>query len=130
LRDTWADVLCGKQRTLHGCLIMPQDAEVRITREFQAVANLACPPTEPWDGRWVLSGLAQKGHELRALGETGLAQCPDWRATGLPRASLLASPAVWDGEKLVAAPLAGLAQGWTAELLRGEESFYADILSH
>ena len=47
------------------------------------------------------------GAELGALNVDGLAQCPAWRSTGLPRAALLASPAVWLGERLVAAPLTG-----------------------
>ena len=63
---------------------------------------------------------------VRALGD-GLDLCPDWRASGLPRSSLRASPAVWDGSHLVAAPLAGLGNGWTARLAPGRDRF-ADLL--
>ena len=44
---------------------------------------------------------------VRALGEAGLAQVKDWRDAGLPRASLLAHPGLWQGEELVAAPTLG-----------------------
>ena len=46
-----------------------------------------------------------------------LAEVPDWRDRGLPRASLMATPALFEGDRLVAAPVAGLANGWSARLL-------------
>jgi tRNA(Ile)-lysidine synthase len=70
----------------------------------------------PWDGRWRVDGPAG---EVRALGEQGLRQVPDWRDTGLPREVLMVTPAVWDGDRLLAAPLAGLSADWTARLDRG-----------
>jgi tRNA(Ile)-lysidine synthase len=69
-----------------------------------------------WDGRWRVDGPAG---EVRALGEQGLRQVPDWRDTGLPREVLMVTPAVWDGDRLLAAPLAGLSADWTARLDRG-----------
>ena len=80
-----------------------------------AVAALRVPAGERWD-RWDLTGPAAPGLEIAALGDEGLLQCPHWRETGLPRASLLASPAVWHGEALIAAPLAGLENGWKARI--------------
>ena len=80
----------------------------------------------------IFAGLAVVGGYAldAALGEAGLAQCEDRVRPGLPRASLLASPAVWRGGHLVAAPLAGFADGWSATLLRDEELFFASILAH
>ncbi len=114
-----ADLLAGLavpgDRTLHGCRIrMGRDA-LRLTREAAAVAALRVPAGERWD-RWVLTGPAAPGREIAVLGEGGLALCPHWRETGLPRASLLASPAVWHGGVLIAAPLAGLENGWKARI--------------
>jgi tRNA(Ile)-lysidine synthase len=57
--------------------------------------------------------------QIAALGAEGLRQCPNWRETGLPRASLLAAPAVWQGETLIAAPLAGQENGWKAQIACG-----------
>jgi tRNA(Ile)-lysidine synthase len=57
-----------------------------------------------WDGRWDLRG--GEG-EIRALDTAGLRQCPDWRATGLPRHVLEVTPGLWDGDTLLAAPCAG-----------------------
>jgi tRNA(Ile)-lysidine synthase len=115
------------------------------------VGDLAVPAPGLWDGRWnlaraphprPLSPAGERGDrapmdgaplaadaalEVRAVGEAGLALCPEWRATGLPRASLLASPGIWAGDRLVAAPLAGWTEGWKAELAEGRNSL-ADFL--
>lgn len=99
--------------TLHGCHVMLSDMTLRITREFAAVASHETPTDAAWDTRWRLAGPHAAGLTVRALGDA-LSHCPDWRNTGLPRESLRASPAVFDGAKLVAAPLAGVPAGWTA----------------
>jgi tRNA(Ile)-lysidine synthase len=114
--------------TLHGCLVTTSDMTVRITREHAAVAGLRGPTEAEWDRRWRIAGPHEPGLEVRALGEA-VRECPEWRATGLPRATLLASPAVWRGETLVAAPVAGMGKGWTAEA-PGAADFAATLISH
>ena len=96
-----------------GCFIRANNMTVRITREFKAVEEVAGPTSEVWDSRWLLDGPHAPGLEIRALGEA-VKECPGWRETGLPRQSLMASPAVWRGDTLVAAPLAGFGEGWSA----------------
>ena len=123
-------LMAGKRQTIAGCLLLPRKATIRVTREHAAVAGLAAAPGAAWDGRWRLAGPGVPGAEVRALGAAGLAGCPGWRATGLPRASLLASPAVWVGDRLIAAPLAGRADGWSAELLRRPEDFRSLLIAH
>ncbi|MHC0053340.1 tRNA lysidine(34) synthetase TilS [Actibacterium sp. D379-3] len=130
LTENYAQVLAGASRSLHGCLMIPSHGQIRITREYSAVRDTTCAPDVLWDRRWRLSGPPDKGLELRALGQAGLRVCPAWRGTGLPRASLLATPAVWRGDELVAAPLAGLANGWRAELAQGTQSFAETLISH
>lgn len=120
----------GKDSQLDGCLLLCRDAEIRICREAAAVRDQVAPADGIWDGRWRLHGPAASGARIRALGLSGIEQCPDWRDTGRPRAALLASPSAWDGDVLLAAPLAGLPNGWRAELLRGEEEFYEAFLTH
>jgi tRNA(Ile)-lysidine synthase len=104
---------------------------IRITREPQAVKTCITRPGEVWDGRWRLTGPenVEQQAEIRALGEAGLAQCPDWRSTARPAAALYGSPAVWIGETLLAAPLAGLSQGWGAELIPRPRRDFAAALS-
>lgn len=123
-----AQVHGGGNTTLHGCRILVSDMAVRITREHAAVAGLRGPTDRQWDGRWQLAGPHAPDLEVRALGEA-VKDCPDWRATGLPRATLLASPAVWRGDDLIAAPLAGLSNGWTANT-HGESDFAAHLIAH
>ena len=127
LEATLAAALNGQQATLAGCLMSPKDSTLRIGREPQAA--FIAPPATPgtvWDARWILH--ADAG-QVRALGPLGLAQCPNARATGLPRATLLASPALWDGDRLIAAPLAGLGHS-RLEPARPDDQFAATILSH
>ncbi|MGX9351084.1 tRNA lysidine(34) synthetase TilS [Shimia sp. W99] len=109
---------------LHGCLVIRKGGCLRITREWAAVAGVRCDITAAWDGRWRLDGPGQAGLEIAALGEAGIAECPDWRATGRPRVSVLASPAIWQGARLVAAPLAGRAEGWSARITGKRADFF------
>lgn len=120
----------GTKMTLHGCVMTVMDHELHFTREAQAVAAMRAAPGEIWDDRWVLEGPHPEGCYIAALGQKGLAHCPDWRNTGLPEQSLRAAPSVWRGGHVVAAPLAGLANGWQATLLRDDQQFYADVLAH
>lgn len=108
-------------RTLHGCLLTREGGTLRIAREPEAAARHTAPAGTIWDGRWKIErvdyGRAPLGAEIRSLGEEGLRECPDWRDTGLPRSSLLASPALWSGERLLSAPLAQLSNGYAARIV-------------
>jgi tRNA(Ile)-lysidine synthase len=104
------------QRTFscNGCLIQSSAKEIRMLREFNAVRELV-EFAPAWD-RWVLEGPWTMGLKVTALGEPALAGVENWRASGLSRQSLMASPAVWKGDTLVAAPLAGVGEGWTVRI--------------
>lgn len=118
-------------RTLHGCLLRGDGARLRISREPEAAKRAGSVATTAlWDGRWRLDGPHAPELDVSALTEADLPLCPDWRDTGLPRASLAASPAVRRGGELVAAPLAGLRDGWSAELANGRDDFAAAGFSH
>jgi tRNA(Ile)-lysidine synthase len=106
-------VAFGQKATLHGCLMTPEAGQVRVSREPSAVFAHERPAGQVWDGRWIVEGPFAATHHIAALGESGLLSCPNWRETGRKRTSLLASPAVWEGNNLVAAPLAGVESGWT-----------------
>jgi tRNA(Ile)-lysidine synthase len=122
LQPGLAAAAVGRRATLGGALLgrvgKGDGRRVVIGREPRAAARApAMPTTAIWDGRWQVSGPHAPDLQVRMLGEAGLSLCPDWRSTGLSRASLIASPAVWRGEALVAAPLAGRAEGWTAKVV-------------
>ncbi|MEM9342125.1 MAG: tRNA lysidine(34) synthetase TilS [Pseudomonadota bacterium] len=121
-------VSLGKNTALHGCRLLVSQMTVRITREHAAVAETRSPTSMPWDTRWTLTGPTDDALEIRALGEA-VKNCPDWRNTGRPRATLLASPSVWQGEMLVSAPLAGLENGWAAQA-PGKDDFLKSLVSH
>ena len=125
-----SDIDAGRDTVLHGCLMLCNNKQVRICRELAAVSGKTVPADAVWDERWVVEGPGNVGpYSVTALGAEGLLDCPDWRGTGRPRASLLASPAIWRGERLIAAPVAGYSNGWKAELSSGTRDFYMSILS-
>ncbi len=106
----------GRRHTVHGCLL-GAGKKLRISREPAAVEGLRCDLNSLWDGRWQLNGPVRPGLHIAALGEGGLAQLPPNLRTLVPRASLLASPAVWEGDAVIAAPLAAHGVGWTAHVV-------------
>ena len=125
----------GKAATTDGCQVLRRGAELWIFREYNAVRDVTCGLGEAWDGRWRVTAETQSTHdraalEIRALGAEGLGQCPDWRASGCPRAVLLGTPAVWSEDKFIAAPLAKPDPNWHAALESGADGFDAALLSH
>ncbi|MEM1351483.1 MAG: tRNA lysidine(34) synthetase TilS [Pseudomonadota bacterium] len=113
--------------TLDGCRLLIKDGTLWVFREYHAVETSKCRSDQLWDGRWQIAG-PDKGVEIAALGAEGLAQCSDWRATSLPRAALLATPAVWCGTEMVAAPVVDelLQRGtiWRAVLKKHTSELY------
>lgn len=107
----------GEQVTLGGCIMLPlSDGGMRLVREASATASSLAACDELWDKRWRIKGPMRDNLRFQALGD-GLNACKDWRQTGVFRLSLLASPSVWHQDTLIAAPLAGLSNGWTAQIV-------------
>jgi len=119
-----------RQGTLAGCLLRDEGGLFRLTREYNAVKDMRGPTDQPWDSRWQMNGPHDPALHIAALGAHGLQHCPAWRTTSLPPASLRASPAVWQDETLIAAPLAGLENGWSARLAPDRDDFATYLLSH
>jgi tRNA(Ile)-lysidine synthase len=109
--------------TLSGCRIIVTKVTIRILREPMAAAA-SVPVGTLWDHRWMVEG---PPGTVRALGPKGLPQVPHWRALGIPRDALLVTPAVWDGDTLLAAPLAGMENGWKARIVA---PFHRFAVSH
>lgn len=129
LTDAMRRVAEGRRVTLHGCLIMPRKGGYHITRELASVPADG-PVDALWDGRWRVSGPIGAGTTVRALGKDGLAQLPLPRDRTVPEACLLARPAIWQGGRLVAAPLAEWANGWSVTLACGETDFLTSLFLH
>ncbi|PJI92788.1 tRNA(Ile)-lysidine synthase [Yoonia maricola] len=123
LLETVAQARKGATVTLGGCIMAPCDGGVvRLLREAAATTATRHDAAKAdakgvfWDQRWYLEGPLADELTYKALGD-GIKDCPHWRQSGMPRASLLASPAVWRGGALIAAPLAGLSNGWSARIV-------------
>ncbi len=101
---------------LNGCLSFVKEDSFRIGREYSAVRERV-EHSPRWD-RWVISGPWQMGMQLRALGEPSLSGLKNWRETAVPRQTLMASPAVWFHDELIAAPLAEPHEDWGLTLQR------------
>nr|WP_240904308.1 tRNA lysidine(34) synthetase TilS [Rhodobacter sp. SGA-6-6] len=103
-----AAIAGGKAATLAGCRLKD--------------GWLAAEPRAVDMRRWRVEGQGQ----VAPLGPEGPRQCPDWRATGLPRHVLEVTPGLWQGETLIAAPCAGFGAA-TAICV---PSFAQALLSH
>lgn len=98
----------GRDGTLAGC----RARRGWLMREPRAVGR-PVPVGQTWDRRWLVEGPEA---EVRSLGAEGLRQVPDWRRAGLPREVLMVTPGVWQGDRLLAAPCAGISAGWRVRL--------------
>ena len=111
--------------SLHGCLIRQHAGRLIVRREPARVEGQVAAGTI-WDGRWETSGPA--GVTVAALGEAGLAQCPDWRETGHKREILLATPAFWRERELLANPFVKQHASCHAALRGGKMAYFINIV--
>lgn len=123
-------IAAGRGMTLQGCVVTVRPRAIRVSREPRALAGETALPGALWDGRWRITGPETPGAIVAALGMAGLRACPPREKGGPPARSLAASPAVWRGGELLAAPLAGHGAGWRAELVRDADDFFAALTSH
>ena len=124
-----ARLVAGKGGVLAGCRFLVVKGRLWGFREARAVAGMVAQPGQVWDGLWRIEGPWPEAAEVRALG-AGIALCPDWRATGLPRAALMVSPALWQGATLIAAPHAGFGAGYSAKPLFSAAPLHQSVISH
>ncbi|WP_052026135.1 tRNA lysidine(34) synthetase TilS [Oceaniovalibus guishaninsula] len=110
--------------TLHGVLLRRQRGSVRLMREPRAVRDTVSRTDDAWDGRWCLSGPHDAALTVRSLADRAYAG-GRW-----PVGTLAASPAIWRGETLVAAPLQEPGGLWSARLADGRDDFHRWLRSH
>lgn len=96
--------------SLHGCVVRPVRGGIAVRREPARVAPAVGPGSNVWDNRWAIDPPVSPGRTLGALGPGGLAQAPDWRRFGIARETLVTTPVLRDGGRVVASLLPGLGQ--------------------
>ena len=105
--------------TLAGCIMRRIDGFSLLVMREPSACGPPVPACDSWDNRWRLAGEpAPPGATIAALGKEGLAKLPKTSETGVSRERLLASPALWAQDRLLAAPFAGLRAGWSFRLVR------------
>ncbi|SDJ88328.1 tRNA lysidine(34) synthetase TilS [Aliiruegeria lutimaris] len=114
---------------LYGCRVTTRGGMIRIAREAAALENVTAAPGEIWDRRFRLTGPAEPGDVVRVMGKAALGRLPETRDSNIPRTSLMASPAIWRGGELIAAPLAGIGEGWQAVSVQKRTDFIQSLLS-
>nr|MCA8836100.1 hypothetical protein [Pseudomonadota bacterium] len=103
----------GKRSTLAGCIVGFVGADLEISREPKAMPVCDVLPeilggAFVYDNNWQIEitgdAGSMAGMQLRPLAETGILLCKNWRDAGLSRQALSATPALWQGDNLIAAP--------------------------
>lgn len=107
-----------RRATLAGCLLTPRGGGVLVCRESRgSLPALVLRPGQPrlWDGRFTVEmgagGGQREGLRVQALGRRGwdmIAAESRWRPNPvIPSPARIALPALWRGERLLAAPHLG-----------------------
>lgn len=121
-------VSIGNRVTLDGTLIEPSGDRIYFYREPAAALRSGQSIESHWDNRWRVAGLA-KGQHIAALGTEHLGHL-DWRSAGLRRDEAAASPAIWEGNTLIAAPLLRNHQNFRVFPLRTASDFRRLVMTH
>lgn len=121
-------IATNRRVTLDGALIDPAGDRIRLFREPAAALRAPDSLGDVWDKRWKISGL-KSGQRVAALGTGTVAQVK-WRLAGLTRDEAAASPAVWQGDCLVAAPVIRAAPPYDIRPLRGAADFRRMVMAH
>lgn len=132
LRNVLANIDECDGQTLHGAILRSDNSHIIMRREPARVSDKVSTQMEEWDHRWqiVRGENAADGEYISALGVKGLESCPDWRATGRPREVLLSTPSIWKKDELIAAPLAGIDNGWQIHLKNRIKGFHNTLMTH
>lgn len=114
--------------TLDGVMLSPTGGRLRLTREAAAARRAAPWDGRTWDRRWHITGVPD-GKYVAALGPEAVTEL-DWRDSGMSRDEAAASPAIWQGDDLIAAPLVKQVPGITVSPLRGAADFRSLVKAH
>jgi len=121
-------VMTGGRVTLDGTMITHDGGRLRIAREAAAAQRSPATTGVIWDRRWRIEGLPHATH-VAAAGPEALSRLR-WRDSGLSRDEAAASPGIWGGTRLLAAPVLEEAPGLRAEPLRDAADFRRLVKAH
>ncbi len=122
-----AALMAGTTSVLAGCVGTVHRDKLWLGRELSALPK-GGPTGVLWDGTWQSTATADT--TIAALGEPGLSMIPNWRELGVPRQILIASPAIWRNQQLLAAPFAGFPPEIDETTVTRADSFRSFLLSH
>lgn len=121
-------VMAHGRVTLDGAMISAVGDQLRITREAAAACRSPAATDGTWDQRWRL-GRVPPGHHVAALGPGALNRV-NWRDSGLLRDEAAAGPALWQGDRLITAPLLRPHAGFGVHPLRDASDFRRLVKAH
>lgn len=129
LEDALNRVLSGGAATLSGAKLETGGENLFVFREL-AAAERAGPNVQDapkgtvlWDAKWRISGPKSA---IRPLGDA-VSAFEEARGAGVPRAALMAMPALWDGQTCLATPVLSAHPDWKIGVHRTFSEF---LLSH
>jgi tRNA(Ile)-lysidine synthase len=123
-------IILQKGHTLAGCQTRHSTKNNRfeIIRELNGVQR--GHKVGLFDAKWRVPTNIPAPLNVAPLGANGLLSCPDWRETGVSRAALITTPAIWDGIDLIAAPFAGKVDRYSFELESSVHEFLTSFVTH
>ena len=109
LKRVLKDSLRGKTQTIHGCLIYPKKTQIRVSREFKAVADTRMDLVHEavWDRRWKVRCMRTEFPSrltIAPLGPEGAKWVREQGNFSLPFRTLQAHPGIFQGKKILYAP--------------------------
>jgi tRNA(Ile)-lysidine synthase len=125
-------LLSGGGGTLHGCEVRAERDQLRVFREFGALAGVISVVGQDaaWDMAWSVSGPDIAGLAIRALGTDGWAQIPEKPADAPPFHAARSLPAVFDGDRLIACRALGFGPAHVVSFCPRGGRFAASGFSH
>ncbi|MEM8556186.1 MAG: tRNA lysidine(34) synthetase TilS [Pseudomonadota bacterium] len=118
----------GQTNSLHGCLIVPEQASIRIQPEPKRLEFKLIASGATWHG-WKVLGPSDTKSQIGPLGEHGAAQTKIWRIHGLSHRLAQSLPAVWSRQSVVTLPSLE-PDTWRAQLTWNKEDFCRFMQSH
>jgi tRNA(Ile)-lysidine synthase len=130
LLESAAKLSNGQDHTLLGCHILTDGKIGEVCREVDKI-NDTTEFDEPFDGRWTITTTQNtNGMSIAVLGENGLPQCKGWRELGASRISLLGTPAIWQNDTLICAPMIMPDPQFLCRLKKDHHDFFTSVVTH